>query len=125
MGRVAALIRYRVPTRSGLRALPSGLARRRPRAFEEWETLREWGVLPEWEADPPGYLLRAARGRAGLTQAELGERLGVTQQAVARAERWEANPTVAFLRRWAAACEGELEIAIRSRADRGQGRKRR
>ncbi|MBW3661070.1 MAG: helix-turn-helix domain-containing protein [Gemmatimonadetes bacterium] len=82
----------------------------RPRDFLEWKTLRAWGELPYWEIDPPGYLLRLVREDAGLTQAELGERLGVTQQAVAQAERWDANPTVALMRRWAVACGARLAI---------------
>jgi transcriptional regulator with XRE-family HTH domain len=39
-------------------------------------------------------LLRAARRRAGLTQAELARRLGVSQAAVAKLESPRANPTV-------------------------------
>jgi transcriptional regulator with XRE-family HTH domain len=39
-------------------------------------------------------LLRDARRRAGLTQADLAERLGVSQAAVARLESPRANPTV-------------------------------
>jgi transcriptional regulator with XRE-family HTH domain len=39
-------------------------------------------------------LLRTARLQAGLTQAELARRLGVTQAAVAKLERPGANPTV-------------------------------
>jgi transcriptional regulator with XRE-family HTH domain len=40
------------------------------------------------------FLLRDARRRAGLTQADLAERLGVSQAAVARLESARANPTV-------------------------------
>jgi len=98
--------------RRRLPSLSERTKRRRPRDYVEWKTLREWGELPPWEEVPPGYLLRDERERAGLTQAALGERLGVTQQAVARAERWEANPTVALLRRWAEACGCELVIAL-------------
>lgn len=86
--------------------------RRRPRDYIEWKTLRDWDELPAWEEIPPGYLLREAREEAGMTQAELGERLEITQQAVAQAERWEANPTVAFVRRWAEACRRELSIEL-------------
>ena len=57
-------------------------------------------------------MLRAAREEADLTQAELADRLGVSQQAVARAERCESNPTVALMARWAAACGVELTIEI-------------
>ena len=90
----------------------SHLTRRRPRAFLEWRTLRRWGKLPDREAQVPGYLLRTARESAGLTQVQLAEQLGITQQAVARAERWSSNPTVAFMRRWTRACGRSLEIRI-------------
>jgi len=39
-------------------------------------------------------LLKAARRQAGLTQAELARRMGVSQAAVAKLERPGANPTV-------------------------------
>ena len=90
----------------------SRLTRRRPRSFVEWRTLRDWNRLPHREASVPGYLLRVAREEAGLTQAELARSLGVTQQAVAQAERWQSNPTIAFVERWAAACNRRLEIRL-------------
>ena len=110
-----AMIRYRAPRAPWMERLPRGVERRRPRDYDEWRTLRRWGMLPDWEIEPPGYLLRMARERARLSQRALAERLGVTQQAVAQAERWDANPTVAFLRRWARACGTDLAIAFRSR----------
>jgi transcriptional regulator with XRE-family HTH domain len=39
-------------------------------------------------------LLKDARRRAGMTQAELAQRLGVSQAAVAKLESPRANPTV-------------------------------
>jgi transcriptional regulator with XRE-family HTH domain len=45
----------------------------------------------------PAALLRQARSEAGLTQAEVARRLGVSQGAVAKLERPGANPTVATL----------------------------
>lgn len=42
-------------------------------------------------------LLKHARREAGLTQAELARRLRVSQAAVAKLERPDANPTVATL----------------------------
>jgi transcriptional regulator with XRE-family HTH domain len=42
-------------------------------------------------------LLKEARKRAGLTQSELGRRLGISQGAVAKLERLRANPTIATL----------------------------
>jgi DNA-binding XRE family transcriptional regulator len=45
----------------------------------------------------PATLLRDARSRAGLTQRQLGLRLGITQAAVAKLERPGANPTIETL----------------------------
>jgi len=42
-------------------------------------------------------LLKDARRQAGLTQAELARRLGVSQAAVAKLERPGANPAIATL----------------------------
>ena len=86
------------------------VTRGRPRSFFEWATLRRWGKLPPWEVDQPGYLLRLAREEAELTQSELAARLGVTQQAVSRAEAWSSNPTVGLLRRWLSACGWRMRI---------------
>jgi UDP-N-acetylglucosamine 1-carboxyvinyltransferase len=59
-----------------------------------------------------GYLLRVARESAGLTQTELAEKLGVSQQAVAQAEKWESNPTISFIQRWSSACNCKLKIEL-------------
>ncbi|HVS04487.1 MAG TPA: helix-turn-helix transcriptional regulator [Thermoanaerobaculia bacterium] len=85
------------------------LPRRRPRAYEEWAALRQWGKLPAAERHEPGYLLRQAREAAGLTQADLAGRLGCSQQAVAQAERWGGNPTFAFATAWAEATGHRFE----------------
>jgi DNA-binding XRE family transcriptional regulator len=95
--------------------LSPDLRRPRPRRYAEWSALRRWGGLPYWEVEPAGYLLRTVREEAGLSQAALGARLGITQQAVARVERWDANPTVELMRRWAAACG--RTVAIRFEAE--------
>jgi DNA-binding XRE family transcriptional regulator len=50
---------------------------------------------------------------AGLTQRELGDRLGITQQAISCAERWESNPTIGLMRCWIAACDQRLELTLR------------
>jgi len=95
-------------------ALPPALrlSRGKPRAFLEWATLRRWGKVPEWELGVVGYLLRVAREEAGLTQRKLAERLGVSQQAIAQAERWQSNPTVELIRRWAEACGATASIRL-------------
>lgn len=88
------------------------LTRARPRSFIEWRTLRRWHRLPQWERDVAGYLLRLARVEAGLSQQELAERLGITQQAVSRAEQWSSNPTVAMMRRWSSACGRQVKLEL-------------
>ena len=85
---------------------------RKPRNFEEWKALRRWSKLPEEEEAVPGFLLRLAREEAGLTQTQLGRRLGITQQAVAQAERWSSNPTWNLLRAWAEACGRTIKISL-------------
>ncbi len=88
------------------------LTRSRPRAFEEWKALKSWGRLPVWEQDIPGYLLRTAREDSGFTQGILGAKLGISQQAVAQAERWASNPSVYFMRRWSRACGFGFKIEV-------------
>ena len=89
---------------------PPVLTRRRPRVYAEWAALRRWGKLPSRERAVAGYALRSAREAAGLTQRGLAVRLGVTQQAVAQAERWAANPTVELCSRWADACGRSIRL---------------
>jgi DNA-binding XRE family transcriptional regulator len=103
---------YIAPAPRAVQALSSNVRRRKPRAYLEWKTLRRWNRLPAWEEPVPGYLLREARETVGLTQAEMGRRLGCSQQAVAQAERWESNPTVAFVRDWARALGKRLDVSI-------------
>jgi hypothetical protein len=42
----------------------------------------------------------------------LADRLGITQQAVSRAERWASNPTVGLMRRWLTICGWRLELRL-------------
>ncbi len=53
-----------------------------------------------------------ARARAGLTQAELAERMGTSQSAVARLESGTARPSVATLEKLAEATGSTLRIAL-------------
>jgi|WetSurMetagenome_2_1015567.scaffolds.fasta_scaffold05560_4 DNA-binding XRE family transcriptional regulator len=94
--------------------VPPPPRRRRPRAYLKWAALSRWGQLPPWEEFSAGYLLREARERVRRTQSDLAERLGVSQQAIAQAERWRSNPTVHFLRAWGEACGMELDLALRT-----------
>ena len=112
MGKQSSMKVYRSPIRPVFDRLPEGLRRRKPRSYAEWRALKDWRRLPFWELEPSGYLLRAAREKSGLTQKELAERLGCSQQAIAQAERWESNPSVDFLRKWASACGATLRLEL-------------
>jgi transcriptional regulator with XRE-family HTH domain len=57
-------------------------------------------------------LLREARLRAGLTQAELAARIGTTQSAISRWEGGGARPPLDTLRRLVDACGLELRLEL-------------
>ncbi len=63
-----------------------------------------------------GDLVREARKRAGLTQAELAHRLGTSQSAVARWERGTVHPSLETLRAIVRGCGFDLAFHM-SRAD--------
>ena len=55
-----------------------------------------------------GDLMKEARLRAGLTQTELGERLGKAQSVIARWERDEVSPSLETVRSVVRACGLDL-----------------
>jgi transcriptional regulator with XRE-family HTH domain len=57
-------------------------------------------------------LLREARLRAGLTQAELAHAAGRSQSAIARWENGHVQPSLETLRKLIRACKLELTFAI-------------
>lgn len=59
----------------------------------------------------PAALIRSARLEAGLTQAELARRAGVTQPVVSRAEAPGANPRFGTLERLVRATGARLELS--------------
>lgn len=63
-----------------------------------------------------GDLIREARLRAGLTQAELGERIGKPQSVIARWERGDVTPSLEALRQAIRGCGLELSFHL-SRLD--------
>ena len=56
-------------------------------------------------------LIKSARSVADLTQAELAERAGTSQSALARYETGVALPTLPTLGRLLAACGRRLEVS--------------
>lgn len=62
-------------------------------------------------------IIRRARKRANLTQAELAKRLGTSQPVVARWESGRVSPTIATLARLIKACELSLSISLVERND--------
>lgn len=61
----------------------------------------------------PARLTAEARAAAGLTQAQLAERMGTTQSVIARLESSRANPRVDTLERAIAATGHALDATLR------------
>lgn len=57
-------------------------------------------------------LVHRLRTEAGLTQAELANRMGTTQSAIARMEGGGTRPTLETLEKLAAAVGGELVVGV-------------
>ena len=57
-------------------------------------------------------LLREARLRAGITQAELGQRVGRSQSQIARWENARVEPSLETLRKLTRACGFELTYSL-------------
>jgi transcriptional regulator with XRE-family HTH domain len=57
-------------------------------------------------------LVHRLRTEAGLTQAELAERMGTTQSAIARMEGGGTRPTLETLEKLAVALGGELVVGV-------------
>lgn len=62
-------------------------------------------------------LIREARLRAGLTQAELGARIQRSQSEIARWERGQVTPSLETVRRVVRACGLELTVGIANADD--------
>ena len=61
-------------------------------------------------------LVRARRA-AGLTQPEVAERMGISQQAVSKIERYDSDPKLSTLRRYAHAVEAIVEHKVTPQSD--------
>lgn len=82
------------------------------RALARPEIRREYDKLKE-EFELLDEILKA-RAEAGLTQAELAERIGTTQSAVARMETaiGKHSPSIATLKRYASALGYRLQLRL-------------
>jgi transcriptional regulator with XRE-family HTH domain len=56
-----------------------------------------------------------ARTRAGLTQAQVADRMGTSQSAIARLESGTAKPSLSTLKRFAQATGARVRITLESR----------
>lgn len=58
-----------------------------------------------------------ARRDAGLSQPDVAERMGISQQAVSKLERYDSDPKLSTLRRYAHAVEAVVEHKVISKSD--------
>ena len=58
--------------------------------------------------------LIAVRKQQGLTQEEVSQRMGISQSAVAQFERYDANPSLGTIRRYALAVGANIEMEVSS-----------
>ena len=73
----------------------------------------------EYDAQAPEFTLAheliAARTRAGLSQAEVAERMGTSQSAVARLESGRSLPSLRTLERYASATGSRAVVKLEAR----------
>ena len=59
-------------------------------------------------------VIQKTRQRAGLTQADLAQRVGTTQSAISRLENGHVRPSIETIERLAKACGATLELRLRT-----------
>ncbi len=82
--------------------------------FEDWqeEKLSDPEFLAEVQALEPGYQIARLRIARGLTQTQLAKMVGTKQPSIARLEKGESSPDLAFLKRLASALDARIEVNI-------------
>lgn len=80
------------------------------RLLDDPETARAFDEAAEEYAAFEAML--QARAAAGVTQAEMAERMGTTQSAIARLEGGRVSPSVATLQKYARALGKRLKIEM-------------
>src|SRR3989339_1393639 len=84
--------------------------------FEVWkkEVLKNPKVKAEYDKLQPEFaMIQAvidARAKTGVTQKELARRIGTKQSVISRLESGRANPSIAFLKKFAKALNASLEV---------------
>jgi transcriptional regulator with XRE-family HTH domain len=80
--------------------------------FEEVKAklLEDPEVKRTYDSLEPAYQIARLRIARGLTQAQLAEMVGTKQPSIARLESGASQPSVAFLRKVAAALDAHLEM---------------
>jgi HTH-type transcriptional regulator/antitoxin HipB len=69
-----------------------------------------------------GHILRAARRKKGLSQAEAGKSVGIDQATISKIERGESNARVDTLFRLLAALDMEMILETRQKvSDKSEG----
>mgnify|MGYP006308843649 CR=1 FL=1 len=80
------------------------------------EAIQDPGFKAEYEKLEPEFslasMLIAARSRAGLTQEQLAQRIGMKQASIARIESGKYNPSLKTLQKYAKATDNELEVKM-------------
>lgn len=74
------------------------------------ELLADPEVKAAYDALEPAFQIARLRIERGLTQAQLAELVGTKQPSIARLERGASQPSLAFLRKLAAALGMQVEI---------------
>ena len=59
-------------------------------------------------------VIQKTRQRAGLTQADLAQRVGTTQSAISRLENGRVRPSLETIERLAKACGATLDLRLRT-----------
>lgn len=92
----------------------------RPNAIPFSDIRAEWMQEPAFRAHyermgpamDMAFALAEARYAAGLTQAEVAQRMGTSQAAVARMERGIVRPTWTSIERYASAVGRQVEVRL-------------
>ncbi|MHB1566102.1 MAG: helix-turn-helix domain-containing protein [Acidiferrobacter sp.] len=87
---------------------------------------KKWMTDPEFRVEYEGFAeefafareMIEARARAGLSQAEVAQRMGTTQSVIARLEGGRAKPSFRTIQRYAKATNTHAIIRLESNASR-------